>query len=90
VDHVRFEETITSTSHSEPHSDLEAIPQEAIPQLELEPETEDPQMSVAVSLGLLVAVTVVRCLNFCGHCYGVNNRSLKCNCSLLLLLQSSS
>ncbi|KIJ12812.1 hypothetical protein PAXINDRAFT_14377 [Paxillus involutus ATCC 200175] len=59
VDHVRFEETTTSTSHSEPHSDLEAIPQEAIPQLELEPETEDPQMSVAVSLGLLVAVTVL-------------------------------
>ncbi|KAF8841772.1 calcium proton exchanger [Paxillus ammoniavirescens] len=58
LNHVHFDETVTSTSHSEPQSDLERTPREAIPQLELE-QTEDPQMSVAVSLGLLVAVTVL-------------------------------
>ncbi|KAF8840135.1 calcium/proton exchanger [Paxillus ammoniavirescens] len=51
VDHVHFEETITSISHFEPDFDPEIMEQ-----LELE-LVEEPQMSVAVSLGLLVVVT---------------------------------
>ncbi|KIK95441.1 hypothetical protein PAXRUDRAFT_827033 [Paxillus rubicundulus Ve08.2h10] len=54
VDRVHFADgTITSTSHSDPHSDPETVQQ-----LELE-QVEEPQMSVMVALSLLVAVTVL-------------------------------
>ncbi|KAF9223872.1 calcium/proton exchanger [Gyrodon lividus] len=53
-DHVHFEQDdTTATTHSEPRSDPESMQQFEIEQV------EEPQMSVAVSLGLLLVVTVL-------------------------------